>query len=462
MARCIETKPLAGCFNPFDEGLDAVNIIIHIIYEDGQAIGQTYTLSDSNETPIDPLVYLGGGEVTSGPCCCKTDFPPGPPIIQDGLVCFMDEVREVYISINSVTLEIILIKDKLTNDIYDESYLITDPSECGGPEFTVQKTANKETYTLEGELITYTVVVTNTGNVPFEGLVLTDPLDIVIVYDPFNLFGGSDEIQPGQSVSVTYTYTITAGDIGNPILNTVTATLDDLIASDNEDVQYEPPSELICSDIEATFLHAHGTPNDVAYMYDMIRNSTEGGENAPNPGFAMRLQHAPEVAHNIVNNSYATRIHHNGEFLLNFTNCDGQGTFLIPAGTTMRVYWTNFEQENLTSPDPLNPGGTDSHVGLDIFFYNENIFPSPSPPYKVSDLNWLAVVTTPREDIPTGDQFTDFVIPVDTTHILIASLTQYGDNGVGVRAAPEIDPWIYEIEFNGNTNDGTGFKFCCV
>ena len=86
------------------------------------------------------------------------------------------------------------------------------------PELTVTKTAAPNTYTAAGDIITYTILVENTGNVtPVTAIAVTDPLT--------GLSQTIASLAPGASQSFTQTYTITQADVdAGSVLNTATAT----------------------------------------------------------------------------------------------------------------------------------------------------------------------------------------------------------------------------------------------
>ena len=77
-------------------------------------------------------------------------------------------------------------------------------------------------YTAEyGDVITYTVTITNTGNVALEDVTLQDSL----VSEIPNYPEAGIDLAEGKTASYTYTYTVTAGDVANgSIENTATAT----------------------------------------------------------------------------------------------------------------------------------------------------------------------------------------------------------------------------------------------
>ena len=81
----------------------------------------------------------------------------------------------------------------------------------------VTKTANPSSDVDSGDVITYTVVVENTGNVKITGIKLTDSL-VTLSEEAFNL-------EPGAKKTVTYTYTVTDADVtARKVTNTATAT----------------------------------------------------------------------------------------------------------------------------------------------------------------------------------------------------------------------------------------------
>lgn len=84
-------------------------------------------------------------------------------------------------------------------------------------DFTITKTVDKERYEKAGDVLTYTITVTNTGEKDLTGLKLTDQL--VKVTDK------SIDLAKGKSETFTYTYTITEDDVkAQSVTNTATVT----------------------------------------------------------------------------------------------------------------------------------------------------------------------------------------------------------------------------------------------
>ena len=92
-----------------------------------------------------------------------------------------------------------------------------DPVETPNPGLTVVKTSDTEGQVTLGQKITYTITVTNNGNVTISGVKLVDPL----TRDNWTL----GKIKPGETVTREATYTVTEKDIiAGKVENHATAT----------------------------------------------------------------------------------------------------------------------------------------------------------------------------------------------------------------------------------------------
>ena len=91
------------------------------------------------------------------------------------------------------------------------------PTEPADPELTVEKTADPSEDVAVGDVITYTVKVTNTGNVTIKGIIIEDTL-VELDEEAFDL-------APNEEKVITYTYTVTQADVdAGVVTNAVTAT----------------------------------------------------------------------------------------------------------------------------------------------------------------------------------------------------------------------------------------------
>nr|WP_304650995.1 SpaA isopeptide-forming pilin-related protein [Tessaracoccus sp. ZS01] len=121
------------------------------------------------------------------------------------------------------------------------------------PDIDLVKTANVETYDAVGDVITYTFVATNTGNVTLTDVIITDPLPglSALTCDPAQ----PATLAPQASMTCTATYVVTQADLDNgSVDNTATTTGtppvgDDVTDSDDETV---PASQLPDIDLVKT------------------------------------------------------------------------------------------------------------------------------------------------------------------------------------------------------------------
>jgi gliding motility-associated-like protein/uncharacterized repeat protein (TIGR01451 family) len=75
------------------------------------------------------------------------------------------------------------------------------------PALEITKSADRATYVAPNEIINYTLVVTNTGNVTITGITVNDPNAVV------TCSGAPYILAPGATITCTATHTVTAADI---------------------------------------------------------------------------------------------------------------------------------------------------------------------------------------------------------------------------------------------------------
>ena len=92
------------------------------------------------------------------------------------------------------------------------------------PAMTVNKTSAQATFTAAGDVLNYTVTVTNTGNVTMTNLVITDTLVPFAQMTLTESVTADGHLQVGETWTLTYTYTVTAFDVTQGfVINSVTA-----------------------------------------------------------------------------------------------------------------------------------------------------------------------------------------------------------------------------------------------
>jgi LPXTG-motif cell wall-anchored protein len=91
----------------------------------------------------------------------------------------------------------------------------------GQPSLGVTKTVSAATAP-SGSTVTFTIVATNTGNVPLSNVVVSDPM---VGLSPLVCPGFNGTLVPGQSVTCTATYRAASSDaVNGKVTNTATAT----------------------------------------------------------------------------------------------------------------------------------------------------------------------------------------------------------------------------------------------
>ena len=95
------------------------------------------------------------------------------------------------------------------------------------PAITLDKSASPAAVVGAGQTITYSFVLTNSGNVPLTGVTLTDPLPGLTITPPAASAwtgGVAGTLPVGGTVTFTGTYTTAAGDVtAGEVENTATA-----------------------------------------------------------------------------------------------------------------------------------------------------------------------------------------------------------------------------------------------
>ncbi|WP_198669837.1 DUF7507 domain-containing protein [Cognataquiflexum aquatile] len=116
------------------------------------------------------------------------------------------------------------------------------------PALSITKTATESTYAAVGDVLNYTIVVTNTGNVTLSNVAVTDPLTGLNISIP--------SLAPGSSESIPTSYTITQSDIdAGKVDNTASAFVGSVNVSASESViaTQSPALSITKTATESTF-----------------------------------------------------------------------------------------------------------------------------------------------------------------------------------------------------------------
>ena len=110
------------------------------------------------------------------------------------------------------------------------------------PSATVKKTATEDSFKNVGDVLHYTVVITNTGNITLKNLKIDDTL---VPFAKMTLIGdtnGDGHLQVDETWTLTYIHTVTQDDLdAGKVLNKVSVTKP--LNPDNPDEPDLPPTE---------------------------------------------------------------------------------------------------------------------------------------------------------------------------------------------------------------------------
>ncbi len=109
----------------------------------------------------------------------------------------------------------------------DDTNGLTDTATYATVSLTLDKSALESSFTSEGELIHYQYLVTNGGAVPLQGPVTVTDNKAATTCPALSTVGNGDNVfDPGESVTCTAVYTVTAGDVSaGSLTNTAYATV---------------------------------------------------------------------------------------------------------------------------------------------------------------------------------------------------------------------------------------------
>ncbi|MFN2397004.1 MAG: hypothetical protein ABR597_15105, partial [Bacteroidales bacterium] len=130
-----------------------------------------------------------------------------------------------------------------------------------GPDITVTKTANPATYSAVGDVIDYTIIVENTGNVTVTNITVEDPLT--------GLSTTIASLAPSASQTFNESYVITQADLDNgSVTNTATAAGEDTNGDPVSDSDSATVTAVIGPDITVTKTANPATYNAVGDVID--------------------------------------------------------------------------------------------------------------------------------------------------------------------------------------------------
>ncbi|MEY3655968.1 MAG: hypothetical protein RL114_326 [Actinomycetota bacterium] len=144
------------------------------------------------------------------------------------------------------------------------------------PAMNLQKTANAESYSAVGNQITYTYVLTNTGNTILGPTQFSIDDDKINGGAPFDCGPAETTLLVGETVSCTAVYTVTSGDIENAsITNTAFGLVGQLVTPNRQvTIIYIPPATTTTLPVATTTLPIATTTVPIATTTVPIATTT--------------------------------------------------------------------------------------------------------------------------------------------------------------------------------------------
>ena len=182
----------------------------------GDVIGYDYVVTNSSDVPVDGLFIVDDDKASDESCPATASLASG-----DSITCTATyTITQADLDAGSVTNVA-----SATNGtvVSNEDTATVTAAPVGS--LSLVKTASPTTFAAVGDVIDYAYVVTNTGDVPLAGPVtVTDDKTIVTCPDLATIGDLDGDLDPGESVTCTASYTVTQADVdADGVTNTATA-----------------------------------------------------------------------------------------------------------------------------------------------------------------------------------------------------------------------------------------------
>ncbi len=192
--------------------------------KDGDTVTYTYRVTNDGTVTLTALSltdsHSGEGTLSAITPASVATLAPGDFVdFSATYVVTQDDIDAGVAITNTATLAATPAQGSLPAVTGDASVTV----ETAAPALTFTKVADDDADVVEGQVITYTYVITNSGNVTMTAVSVTDAhsgTGALSAITPANV-----DLEPTQSQTFTATYTVTQADVdaGSPITNTATA-----------------------------------------------------------------------------------------------------------------------------------------------------------------------------------------------------------------------------------------------
>jgi uncharacterized repeat protein (TIGR01451 family) len=182
--------------------------------EVGEVITYTYTVTNTGDAPLTaPITITDSLNAVDCPALPEGGLAPGDDLTCTGTYTVtLDDMRASAVS-NIATAH--------AGDLQSNQVSLDVPIDAQ-PVLTLVKRADPGSYMYAGDVITFTLQISNDGNVPLNGpLVINDSMisDWTCTVDPVEV------LMPGEMFTCTSTLVISEGTVGASLTNTATVSL---------------------------------------------------------------------------------------------------------------------------------------------------------------------------------------------------------------------------------------------
>ena len=182
-------------------------------YEAGQVVTYSFVVTNTGNVPLNDVTvvegeFTGTGDLSDVACPADTLAVDAQFVCTATYTLTQADVDAEELT-NTATAE--GTPPGATTPTPSTPSTVTIPN-VADPSLTVVKSASEETITAAGEEITYSFVVTNTGNVTLDGIAV-DETEFSGTGDLSAVVCPTDTLVPGQYTTCTATYTVTQADV---------------------------------------------------------------------------------------------------------------------------------------------------------------------------------------------------------------------------------------------------------
>ncbi|MEY4373480.1 MAG: hypothetical protein RL219_2249, partial [Actinomycetota bacterium] len=160
--------------SPLDPKLDVTKTASPTAFS---RVGETvsYTITAVNTGNV-PLTNVSVSDPKAGPLSCTPALPVATLAVGASITCLgTSVVTQADVDAGSIVNTASASGTSPLGGFVGDAAALTVPGPVAAPQLSLSKSASPSTYTAAGDLLTYTIVATNTGNVTLSNVIVLDP-----------------------------------------------------------------------------------------------------------------------------------------------------------------------------------------------------------------------------------------------------------------------------------------------